>query len=344
MASVPGASFQEQAVEAAIRKTFQGTGIKVRKDPSGNLVVRLGPRSSVKPPLVWVAHMDHPALVIQEMTNQKNVFFAKPMGDIPVDQLKGKSLPLFRLSKDKIITIGKAQVIKRQKGVVFLQTSANASAGDFCRAWPGKLQIGKTWVQGPAIDDLAGCAGIISALLALRKEKLRQPVIGLFTRAEEVGLVGATDVAKRRNLPKDALIYSVEMSHHLPGATPGKGAVIRLGDASGLFDPSMIDAMVSQARLVQGQIPLQAALMSGGVCEASSFRSFGYKTAGLACPLVGYHNRGIKSSVPEQIRVSDYLSLVAFIRVICTAPPLPSRALAYKKRLLERHKQYKKYF
>lgn len=316
----------------------------MRRDPSGNLVVRLGPRSSTRPPLVWVAHMDHPALVIQEMTKQKDIFRSMPMGDVPVDQLKGKSLPLFRLSKNKIKTIGKARVSKRDKESVFLKVSGKAKAGDFCRAWPGKLNIGKTWVQGPALDDLAGCAGIISALLFLKKYKLKQPVIGLFTRAEEVGLVGATDAAKRRNFSKDALIYSVEMSHHLPGATPGKGAVIRLGDASGLFDPSMIDAMVSQARLAQGQIPLQAALMSGGVCEASSFRSFGYKTAGLACPLVGYHNRGMRSSVPEKIRVSDYLSLVAFIRMICTAPPPTNRALAYKKRLLERHNQYRKAF
>ena len=61
-----------------------------------------------------------------------------------------------------------------------------------------------------ALDDLAGCASIMAALKILAADENRGEVYGVFTRAEEVGLIGARLLAENGTLP---------MGH--PGGIPG---------------------------------------------------------------------------------------------------------------------------
>src|SRR5438105_1566822 len=69
-----------------------------------------------------------------------------------------------------------------------------------------------------AADDLAGCALIVSVLLALRGERAPHDVHAIFTRAEETGLYGARLAAEDGLVPRDAYVISVEASRALPGA------------------------------------------------------------------------------------------------------------------------------
>ena len=70
------------------------------------------------------------------------------------------------------------------------------------------------------------------ALSILTEEDLPVDVYGVFTRAEEVGLVGARLLAEANTLPKNTLVVSLESSRSLPGAEIGGGPVIRVGDAA----------------------------------------------------------------------------------------------------------------
>ncbi len=54
--------------------------------------------------------------------------------------------------------------------------------------------------------------------------------------------------------------------------------------------------------------------MAGGTCEATAFGAFGYRSAGIALPLVAYHNQGPKGVAPEEIDVRD---LEHAVQLIC---------------------------
>jgi endoglucanase len=148
-----------------------------------------------------------------------------------------------------------------------------------------------------AADDLAGCAAILSSLARCARMGLPVDARGVFTRCEEVGLVGATLVARGGLLPPETLVVSLEASRELPGALIGGGPVIRVGDAAMTFHPEG-EAVLRRARArlleddPQRERPVQRQLMSGGTCEATAYALAGYVTAGVAFPLGNYHNAG----------------------------------------------------
>ena len=57
-----------------------------------------------------------------------------------------------------------------------------------------------------ALDDLAGCASILAALEMLVLDQPPGDVFAAFTRAEEVGLVGARLLAESGTFPPDTLV------------------------------------------------------------------------------------------------------------------------------------------
>ena len=57
-----------------------------------------------------------------------------------------------------------------------------------------------------------------------------------------------------------------------------------------------------------GGFKSQRQLMSGGVCEASAFALYGYKTTGLAFPLGNYHNGAPGDAIgAEYIHRDDFI-------------------------------------
>jgi endoglucanase len=168
-------------------------------------------------------------------------------------------------------------------------------------------------------------------------------VYGVFTRAEEVGLVGAALVAADGRLPRETIVISLECSRALPGAEIGAGPVIRVGDRSGAFHPDG-EAVLLAGRALLVDTPIQRQLMSGGTCEATAFVRAGYRATGVALPLGNYHNVGPGNTIePEIIDARDYLGeiqlLTAAARVAPLAPALgpyirPESLETYRHRLV----------
>jgi endoglucanase len=135
-------------------------------------------------------------------------------------------------------------------------------------------------------------------------------VYGLFTRAEEVGLIGALLAAEGGLLPRDTTVVSVETSLALPGAEQGKGPVIRTGDRATTFDNAAEAYLAQAGRKLTQDVPgfkVQRQLMGAGGCEASAFAAYGYSVTGLAYPLGAWHNAG-----PDNTIVSEHISLDDF--------------------------------
>src|SRR5207253_7978983 len=92
------------------------------------------------------------------------------------------------------------------------------------------------WQEGDllytkAADDLVGA--FVIASLGMKYRKKNKPFLGLLTRAEEVGFVGAIGHFEQGWLGKarrPVLVISLETSRTLPGAEIGKGPVVRRGD------------------------------------------------------------------------------------------------------------------
>jgi endoglucanase len=180
-----------------------------------------------------------------------------------------------------------------------------------------------------AADDLMGCAAISSAMDRIGRLRAAPPVKAVFTRAEEVGLVGATALARAGDLPRNSLVIVLETSKELPRARQGEGPVLRVGDLRSVFDPGVSHFLHEAAKKQAASDPsfrYQRCLMDGGTCEASSFGLFGYKVGALALPLRNYHNMGPKKIAPEKIHLDDLSGMVDLLTAaVRLASRLPAR-------------------
>jgi endoglucanase len=153
-------------------------------------------------------------------------------------------------------------------------------------------------IRCPAADDLVGVHAIVETALALwRGDKApAAPFIGLLTRAEEVGFVGAIahlELGWLQDRRRPMLAISLEASRTLPGAEIGKGPIVRLGDRRTVFDPAMLEVLTQAARR---SLPdrHQRRVMDGGSCEATAMTAWGVPAAGISVPLGNYHNQGLE--------------------------------------------------
>lgn len=320
LAALPAAPFHEAYVAERILALLRAAGLECSVDRYGNLLAwHRGARDraarDAPAPLVFGAHMDHPGL---------EVVSAEPL----LGRLLGaRRTPLeywnrgvpVRFSFDGQEAPGKitgAQVIEGEV-VLALHSEASVPVGAFGVFDVGSFRSEGEWLHLRAADDLAGCAAIIGALARCAAQRVRADIGGLFTRAEEAGLLGATLAARDRLLPPGTLFISVEASRALPGAELGGGAVIRVGDLASAFHPRG-DALLRAARerLAEDapEVRVQRQLMSGGTCEATAFAAAGYETGGVAVPLGNYHNAGPDFTIAaEYIHRRDLESAMALL-------------------------------
>jgi endoglucanase len=143
-------------------------------------------------------------------------------------------------------------------------------------------------------------------------------VWGLFTRAEEVGFLGALEAVRLGTVPAGASVLSLECSKALPSAPQGDGVIVRVGDRMSIFDPDLTQSLRTAADALAGRdrsFRYQRKLMDGGACEATVFCASGFRASGLAVPLGNYHNAsddGI-GIAPEHVVVDDWLAEVALL-------------------------------
>ena len=327
----PAVAFYESGVAATVLAILEELGVEHRFDEFGNIVARIPGGEALATPLAIVAHMDHPGFEITGRSGDR--FVADGLGGVPASSF-GEGVPLQLLlpggSRLPAVTAGphgeesdRQVLIKlagpEEPGVVEPPVAAVFDLVDF--------ELDGEFIRMRAADDLAGCGAILAALARLSRSGVAPSgdVYGLFTRAEEVGLVGARLAAEAGTLPLGTLVISAESSRTLPGAEQGNGPVIRVGDAGSTFDvdaesvlirarESLLERDAESGRAGGAGFKSQRQLMSGGVCEASAFAVYGYQVTGIAFPLGNYHNAAPEGGVEaEFIHVDDYLGGIALL-------------------------------
>ena len=184
-----------------------------------------------------------------------------------------------------------------------------------------------------ACDDLVGCATIVQTFRELEASGTACAVYGLFTRAEEVGFVGAIQLARAEVLPKNVTVVSLETSSVKGGpATMGAGPIIRVGDRTSIFD-SLATAQLTHIAKEAG-IPHQRLLMAGGTCEATAYQLYGYRTTGLCVALGNYHNCGENTQIAaEYVSLADVDGMVRLCVALSAKADLPDPHTALRERL-----------
>lgn len=322
----PAAAFHEGRVATRVASFLNEWGIPYQVDPWGALVARVR-RGDATRPLVLMAHMDHPGIELTgDGDHEDGQLTASLLGGVSRDAVMrdGVAVRLYTVNGPhddpgvvaRIVAAGPAS----PRGMATTLTLALDAPKDVDRlaggAW-GVWEIPAYHLDGDlvharAVDDLAGCAAILAALHAASRATWDADLYGVFTRAEEVGLVGAHAALNGGTVPAGAHVVSLEASKVLPGALQGDGPVIRVGDRISTFSDEAEGLLRQAATGVSG--PVQRQLMNGGVCEGAAAMQAGFATTGLAFPLGNYHNVSAEMTlVPETIHLSDYHTGVAVL-------------------------------
>jgi endoglucanase len=318
LTNLPTASGREDAVQGWVRAWVKRRpDLRLTEDSGGNLLVtRKGRRH--RSPVLAVAHMDHPAFVVTEVTQREALF-----------EFRGGVLaPYFdRARVDFVTGPGRGGRVREY------DTSSRTGLMSLRGPTPEVDDIGRwrfargTAAPGnfaaPGCDDLAGCAAALAALDRARRIPQMTHFGVLLTRAEEMGFVGAIHAATSGVIPADSRLLSIETSRASGDAPLGAGPVIRVGDASSVFDAELTNLITTAVR-AEG-LTHQRKLMAGGSCEATAFGAYGFRAAGLCLPLDNYHNmgnldlveQGSGKAVPmlEEVSLEDFHGLVDLLLI-----------------------------
>jgi endoglucanase len=348
---IPTAPFREQAVVDHLLAVCDRAGIACFVDPIGNVVVGARDRvhyrklvtARTKEPLrVFIAHMDHPGFHGLRWLRSGHLA-ARWHGGSPVKHLRGADLWL----ADASGYVGSAKIATakiHKAGYAMTDVKIRVDDADLRRLDPFRLFGGfrfrkPVWRNGKRIytkaaDDLVGVFAILETARELVRRRSRAPFLGLLTRGEEVGFVGAVEHFQlgwlQRGVRRPIVCVSLETSRTLPGAIIGKGPVVRLGDRNTVFDPAGLRVLGDVAqKVLPGRH--QRRIMDGGSCEATAAIAWGLPAIGLSVPLGNYHNqgyeggpdcRGVEGPAPELVHEGDVDGLLELCRALMQ-PRLP---------------------
>jgi putative aminopeptidase FrvX len=309
--TLPTAPFREAAVMDFVQSVFERRQIPYFLDPVGNLVVgcaspleyrRLIRQPSQEPVRLFIAHMDHPGFHgIQWLSPLR--LLVKWYGGSPTKHLRGSRLWLANAAGvtgagilEHPELLDSAHALDR---AVLRLDRPFADPGPATQYFGGFQFRAPVWRSGKrlytkAADDLVGVFAIVDTAIQLftRRPRRKVPFLGLLTRGEEVGFVGAVahlQLDWLRIARRPVIAVSLETSRALPNAVIGRGPVIRLGDRRTVFNPDALRVLTHVAeQLLPGQH--QRRVMDGGTCEATAVTAWRLPAIGISIPLGNYHN------------------------------------------------------
>ena len=162
---------------------------------------------------------------------------------------------------------------------------------------------------------LIGCAVIIAIFWELAALNFSTTFHAAFTRAEEVGFLGAWHIGQKWPFSKDDVFLSIETSRPVNGAVMGGGPCVRVGDRLSIFDNEGTAVIMTTAK-EQG-IRVQRCLLDAGACEATATQAAGVRSAGISIPLGNYHNlNDARQIVPEYVMMDDLKSLIDLLKAL----------------------------
>ncbi len=349
--TLPTAPFAEHAVLSYIRLfCSKRPSAALTADRFGNLVVRVrkGGRRVARH-VCFTAHTDHPGFVAMEMLRPGRLK-AQWRGGVPAEYFQGAKVR-FAIGgawvKGVVRSLTTIHDIDRLRvDTVHVDVPSDVPAGSVGMWDFPDPQIRGTRIFARGCDDVAGVAALLCAVHEL--DRGRQPVDAyfLFTRAEEVGFVGAIEAAKARTIPRSCRLVCMETSSERINAKIGDGPILRVGDKSSIFTPELTawcDGVARELAEKDNLFTYQRKLMDGGTCESSAFCTLGYEATGLCLALGNYHNVDAKRRklAPEYIDLRDFGQVVTwFVALARSNTPYTGRDELLAARLAKLSRTY----
>ncbi len=403
---IPTAAGREQGVIAFIEAWAAARpDLRLSRDRAGNITIGFVPgekkregKGSAKAkkarsvrPLYITAHLDHPAFVVERVLAPETVEVSFRGGvsdvffkDAPIT-LHTSAGPLAATLTGECgsSALGKHYTAEVDEGGDGGQdvrpTNTQALRPGDIGTWrlpPAHIDEAGL-LHTPACDDLAAAAAALCALDRMRAARASgmkgaagfEHVRLLFTRAEEIGFLGAIAAVRLKTIPKSAVVIALENSRAFAESPIGGGPIVRVGDRLSIFTPWVTAACAARAEEVFGGAstptaqqtardaaarPWQRKLMAGGACEASVFCHAGYDATCICLPLGNYHNMtnlelhqagtydaakmGPARCGPEMIHTKDFLGLVDLLVALGERLPRPEEQ-AFGKRLQKLYRE-----
>lgn len=347
--SIPTAAYLEGAVVRYLRRFAEERGLACSQDVYGNVSITYR-RGRRRRPLLLGAHIDHPGFVVTAVKGRRLTLEFR--GGLSASYGKGEPLRLYpaaggattgtaRITSVQSVP-GAARPARRLSGAkATLAAGATASEGDLALWDVPECRFRGEIVHARQCDDLAGAVSVLATLDRIAAAGRAGHLVGFFSRAEEVGLCGASAAARDRLLPEDALVVAVETSSMAGGrARQGGGPIIRVGDVGHIFSPRMTQWMTALAQGMASErrgFRYQRKLMDGGTTEATSYDLYGYETGAACIALGNYHNAGPRGRVAaETVHLGDLEGLVQLFERMHAEVPGFARSLPALLRRFDR--------
>ena len=351
--SLPTAPFAEHAVAAYIRAFCAARrGLTLTADRSGNLLVhyRRG-AARLAHPVCLTAHLDHPGFVAERMRGP-HLLIARWRGGVRPSYFVGARVRFWvegrwvRGTIERTRVSGRGAAARVETADVRIGTPVPAGAVGMWDLPEPRIDDG--FIRARACDDLTGAAAMLCCLEALCRAKTAAEGYFLFTRAEEVGFVGALAATRLKTIPRKCVVVAVENSPQLPSAPIGEGPVLRVGDRATIFTPAatafcrtVADALAKR----DASFKYQRKLMDGGTCESTAYAVRGYAATGICLSLGNYHNMDVQRNriAPEYVSTGDFEKLVKwFMALIPAARAYTGRDAKLESRLQGIEREYAK--
>lgn len=330
MLSIPTAPFAEHRVIDYIER-FCGMRkhLKLTRDRAGNVLirVRIGKRV-VQRPVCITAHLDHPGFVADRMT-AKGYLRAFWRGGVP-PQYFIRSKVRFALGGEWVRGVVRSVTVIPRDGQHRVDTAVLQVPREIPPGAVGMWDFPDPVVRGGRIyargcDDLAGAAAMLGAIDELFRSGKSCDAYFLFTRAEEVGFIGAIAACRLKTIPAKCFVVAMETSSERPFAKLGDGPILRVGDKASTFTHAATAHCHRIARELarsDTRFKYQRKLMDGGTCESSAYCTLGYEATGLCIALGNYHNVDAKRNklAPEYIDLDDFDNVVKWFVELAKAP------------------------
>lgn len=289
--------------------------VRVRRDEFGNLIARYHHKARGRETVRLVAHMDHPAFVVQG----KELHFR---GGVEERYFLG----------EKVIFHGATERNLGESVIVGTSFSADTKQVRLNEPIPPQATFAvwdlpaarctKRLFVSPACDDLAQVATVLALLQRLAGEQASASVEALFTRAEEIGFYGTLAALKSRTRLESMPTLSLETSSARGYARLDEGPIVRVGDRLSVFDSHVTHWLETAFRDLHERRPTTAwhrLLMGGGACEATVFHRAGFPTGALCVAMQNYHNMGPGDALRcESISLRDWQGLYDFLFFLAT--------------------------
>lgn len=294
MTKIWGISGQETNVSDYIIEQVKDYADSIVRDAMGNLIVMKKGYGENRKRIMAAAHMDEIGLCVLKIMDN---------GFLKVRQIGGVSPHTSYMNRvvfknGTYGTVGSTEPIQNVKAGEINKLYIDIGAADKeeaekyvkvgdCAVFCADLvPLAGRNVMAKAFDDRVACYIQVEALKQMKTPY--HDVYFVFTVQEEIGLFGAVTSAERVQ-PDLGIAVDVTGSFDIPGvdngnAVLGKGAAIKMNDASVLCDVEMVEAMIQCAK--DNEIAYQLDSLAAGGTDAGGINrsNAGVKAVGISIP------------------------------------------------------------